>query len=552
MVPEIAGAALRRLAAPLRVAWRRNWFYRRLLKGRLSDRVLFHPDDGLPRRLEEADALLHGRFRFAGQSVDVSEGSVFDKPAPGPEWLEALHGFAWLPPLAGAGGEAARALATNLVAQWVKRYPRYSEPEWAPEVMARRLINLFVHSRFLIPNSDVLWRSKLFVSLREQSRQLARIAAKAPEGFARFEVATALALSGICLDDSPRRQQQGIARLEAEIAAQVLPDGGYADRSPESLFHAYRHLMMVLDALGATNHPIPPLLLSAHDRMATMLRFFRHGDEALAVFNGGHECDKRALSALLARDQVRGMPFAYAPHSKFQRLAAAKAYLVMDCGTLPQGVYANTAHAGCLAFEFSAGPQRLVVNCGSSSRWNGALRGTSAHSTVTLADTSIAAVLSQGLARRLVGARMLGGPHTVTSERRETPRDWQVEARHDGYLRSFGIVHERRLTLDRDGQTLTGGDTLLPRHRRKEPVPYALRFHIHPDVRVSPSQGGDVLLKLPNGEGWRFRSGVEAAIEESIYMGGENARKCEQLVVSGTVGAEPVEIAWVFERIGVS
>jgi len=397
----------------------------------------------------------------------------------------------------------------------------------------------------------VLWRSKLFVSLREQSRQLARIAAKAPEGFARFEVATALALSGICLDDSPRRLQ-GISRLEAEITAQVLPDGGYADRSPESLFHAYRHLVMVLDALGATNHPIPSALLSAHDRMATMLRFFRHGDEALAVFNGGHECDKRAISALLARDPVRGMPFAYAPHSKFQRLTAGKAYAVMDCGALPHGVYANTAHAGCLAFEFSAGPQRLVVNCGSSPRWNGALRGTPAHSTVTLADTSIAAVLSPGLARGLVGARMLGGAHTVTSERHETEHGWQVEARHDGYLRSFGIVHERRLTLDRDGQTLTGGDMLLPQHRRREPVPYALRFHIHPDVRVSPSQGGDILLKLPSGEGWRFRSGAEATIEESIYMGGENARKCEQLVVTGTVGAEAVEIAWVFERIGLS
>ncbi|MBU6442932.1 MAG: heparinase II/III family protein [Alphaproteobacteria bacterium] len=552
MVPEIVRATLRQLMAPLRVAWRRNWFYRRLLKGRLSDRILYHPNDSLPRRLEEADALLRGRFRFADASVDVTEGSIFDKAAPSLSWCEALHGFAWLPPLSGAGGEAARALATNLVAQWVKRYTRYSEPEWAPEVMARRLINLFAHSRFLMPNSDVLWRSKLFVSLREQSRQLARTAARAPEGFARFEAATALALSGICLDDSPRRQQLGIARLEAEIAAQILPDGGYADRSPESLFHAYRHLMMVLEALGATNHPVPQLLLSAHDRMATMLRFFRHGDEALAVFNGGHECDRRALSALLARDQVRGMPFAYAPHSKFQRLAAAKTYVVMDCGGLPQGVYANTAHAGCLAFELSAGAQRLVVNCGSSSRWDGALRGTPAHSTVTLADTSIAPVLSQGFARRLVGARMLGGPHTVTSQRHETEHGWQVEARHDGYLKLFGIVHERRLTLASDGLTLTGSDVLLPEHRRKQPVPYALRFHIHPDVRVSPSQGGGVLLKLPNGEGWRFRSGVAAAIEESIYIGGENARKCEQLVITGTVGAEPVEIAWVFERIGVS
>ena len=175
--------------------------------------------------------------------------------------------------------------------------------------MARRLIHLFVHGRFVVPNSDVLWRSKLFVSLREQSRQLARIAAKAPDGFPRFEAAAALALSGACLDDSPKRLLQGLERLEEEIARQILPDGGYADRSPETLLHAYRHIVMVMDALTAIDHPMPGTILSAHDRMAPMLRFFRHGDGALALFNGGHECDRRMIAGLLARDDVRGTPF---------------------------------------------------------------------------------------------------------------------------------------------------------------------------------------------------------------------------------------------------
>ena len=43
----------------------------------------------------------------------------------------------------------------------------------------------------MIANSDMLWRSKLFVSLREQSRMLARIAREAPDGMPRFEAAAA-------------------------------------------------------------------------------------------------------------------------------------------------------------------------------------------------------------------------------------------------------------------------------------------------------------------------------------------------------------------------
>ena len=71
-------AGWRRAGTPLRVSWRRGWLYRRLLKGPLADHIVFHPHDALPRRLEDADALLRGRFRFHGQSVDVKNASIFD------------------------------------------------------------------------------------------------------------------------------------------------------------------------------------------------------------------------------------------------------------------------------------------------------------------------------------------------------------------------------------------------------------------------------------------------------------------------------------------
>src|SRR5580692_10240082 len=100
---------------PLRTWYRRTWIYRRLLSGLLPDRIVFYPLDALPRRLDDANALLRGRFRFAGESVDATEESIFDAPSPSPAWAEALHGFAWLPPLSAAGGDPARTLATNLI-----------------------------------------------------------------------------------------------------------------------------------------------------------------------------------------------------------------------------------------------------------------------------------------------------------------------------------------------------------------------------------------------------------------------------------------------------
>jgi uncharacterized heparinase superfamily protein len=562
LLPDLSRAAARRLARPFRVWWRGNWFYRRLLQGQLADHIVFHPWDAAPRRLEEADSLLRGRFRFHGAQLDVPEGvSVFDLPPPTPAWHEALHSFAWLAPLSQAGGDNARRLATNLIGQWVKRHGNYSEPVWSPHPMAKRLAAIFSHGRMVILNSEMMWRSRLFVSLREQCKLLERISAEAPDGLPRLETAAVLALSGLCLDDSVKRRETGLQRLEQEIERQILPDGGHVSRSPEALLSAYRHLVMVLEALSALNEEPPHALRNAHDRMAPMLRFFRHGDGGLSLFNGGTEGDPRMIAGLLARDDVRGQPFHHARHSAYQRLAAGRTLLLLDCGKTPDGPFSLEAHAGAGAFELSSGSERIIVNCGAAGpahqAWSAALRATAAHSTVTLADTSSARILPPGIAREFLGPRLMDGPVSPVSRRVETAQGWMVEAMHDGYVPGFGVRHERQVTMSPQGLMVTGRDRLVPDSGQGEGRPigglsFAVRFHIHPDVRVSRLDGGCILLKLPGGEGWRFRAGGGVLeVEESVYLGGPTVRRAEQLVVSGITKDSPAEIAWVFESVSV-
>ena len=554
LLPDLARAAATRALASLRIALRRNWVYRRLLHGQLADHFAVQPYDALPRRLEDADALLRGRFRFHGEVVDVKDGaSIFDMKPPSAAWAAALHGFDWLPALSTAGGDNARKLAMNLIAQWVKRNGRYSEPVWSPEIMARRLIHLFCHGKLVVPNSEMTWRSNLFVALREQSKMLERTWREAPDGLPRLQAAAALALSGACIEDSSKRLEAGLAALESEVDKQILPDGGHCSRAPEALLVAWRHIVMVLETLAAVNLEPPHGVRNAADRAATMIRFFRHGDGALALFQGGLESDARMVAGLLARDEVRGTPFHHARHSGYQRLAAARSLLLMDVGRVPAGAYGLGAHAGFLAFEFSSGDSRIVVNCGADGiahrSWNAALRATAAHSTATVGDVSSAGVLPQGFARDLLGPRLTGGPVEAVSRRVETSQGWTVEASHDGYMAAFGLRHERQVTLSPQGLMLTGRDRLIAQAHPPQ-ANFAIRFHIHPDVRVSRLKGGGVLLKLPNGEGWRFRAGGGLLeVEESIYLGGGIVRRAEQLVITGALRETQTEVAWVFEQI---
>jgi len=327
--------------------------------------------------------------------------------------------------------------------------------------------------------------------------------------------------------------------------------------------------VMVRQALELVGGQAPPALEWALESTAAMLRFFRLGDGSLSVVNGGTEEDARVVAALLARDTNEQSPVDHAVHSRFHRLGMGRSVVVLDAGPPPPSVYSSGAHAAALAFEMSTGGHRLIVNCGSSisrdPRWEAALRSTPAHSTLTIDDVSQASILGDGTLSTLLGPRLVGGPTRVESRRLESAHGLSVEANHDAYVERYGLLHQRRMTLARGGHSLAGADKLVPvqakawttTHNGKgeyRGLPFAIRFHIHPDVRLSLAQGGtSVLLKLPNGEGWRFRcGGGTLSVEESIYFGGGSARRAEQLVLSGNVKNESVEVAWVFEQVGTA
>ena len=563
LLPEAAQVAIERGFYELAVLLRQTWLYRRTLKGPVPERIHAYTDDHRTRVLQDADALMRGRFRLGGQSVDIRQGSIFDQPPPSAEFAAALHGFDWLRHLEAAGGELAREFALKLTQHWLNRNARYTTPAWRPEVTAERFVNLFCHGGFFLGDLDQAWRAKFFTALRDQSLMLARSFAESPEGLPRLKCAAALALAGLCLADE-RIAAMGLSRFRAESKRQILPDGGHVSRSPEQLLGVIRLLKMLQQAFARTGREADAQLDALLDRLLLLLKFFRLGDGGLAVFGGGSEDDPRIIAGLLAQDQRQDQRLTHLPETGFHRLALGRAVVLFDAGRPPQGAFSTGAHAGCLSFEMSSGAHRLVVNCGPfvgrDLNWQRALRSTPAHSTLTLNDRSQANVLTEGFLPTLLGPRLFGGPSEVETRRLESAHGLSVEASHDAYVAHFGLVHQRRMTLSRGGFTLTGADRLIPvnanppsGHRdARNGLPYAVRFHIHPEVRSSLAQGGSsVILKLPNGEGWRFRcGGGDLSLEESIYFGGGSARRTEQIVVKNSVKSQAAETAWVFEQVG--
>jgi uncharacterized heparinase superfamily protein len=391
-------------------------------------------------------------------------------------------------------------------------------------------------------DQDDALRHAMLTSLVAQLRHLARTASWEVAGAGRLRALKGL-LAGMAVLGGPEpRLAKTLKALERELAVQILPDGGHLSRSPSLQLRVLQDLIDIRAVLRAAQIEVPGSLKEAIERMAPILRFFRHGDRRLALFNDSLEEDGVLIDLVLTRSETKGHAPAHAPHIGFDRLQASKSLVFIDTGRPPPRGFDEHAHAGTLSFEMSHERERIIVNCGAyrgpKPNWWRVARASAAHSVLVVADTNSVEIRADGALGRT--------PTAVARERAEHEgRQW-ISATHDGYRERFGLIYARQLFLSADGEDLRGEDNLsgLPG------AAFAVRFHLHPSVQASLVRDGSAaLLRSPSGIVWRLRTaGAEMSLGESIYLGSGEPRKTQQVVLSGTVPPGGAAVRWALRR----
>lgn len=553
--------AMSRLKSGARTVAFGNPLYNLTLGGRAPTALALVPPDPWPGDVAAGTLLIGGTFRFSGQSYGTSpaaSGPAGEGPGDvpwlpegaAPGWVTALHGFDWLRDLRAVSGDAARRQARQLVSDWIDRYGSWHPVVWSPDILGARVSAWIGQHDFYCSSADDDFRARVFDSLARQCKHLSRVVPGSLQGAGLILALKGLAYGGLCLPGSAKCLHEALRLLDRELPRQILPDGGHIERCPAVQLAMLRHMIDLRAALRTARHDIPDALQHAIDRMTPALRFFRHGDGGLALFNGTQEEDPAFIDTVLAQADARGKPLKSAPHTGFERLLAGRTLVLLDTGAPPPPGLDTDAHAGTLALELSVGKERLFVNCGAHpshvGRWRTALAATAAHSTVTLDETNSSEVREDGgLGRR---------PATVTCERLEQDGSVLIEATHDGYLKPLGLIHRRRLYLSENGEDVRGEDTLESPDgavTSSAGRPFVARFHLHPSVQASLiREGHAVLLRLPSGITWRLRaSGGEVDLVESVYLGqGNEPRRSLQIAIAAVTGDGATTVKWALRR----
>lgn len=500
----------------------------------------------------------HGQFGLNGTLVVLGDKSPFGIKTAPPDWARSLHGFSWLSHLKAASDQGARDAARRLTLEWTLRHTRGRGLAFEPAVAGRRLISWLSHANFLLEDADAATYDAI---TRAMGADLVRLAAswrEGGDGYPRLLALTALVLADLCIAGHDAQLPESERALSAELARQILPDGGHVSRNPGVLVELLLDLLPLKQCFASRGRPAPPGFFATLQSMLAMLRYMRLGDGMLARFNGMSVASPAGLATVLAYDDRSIAPLSCAPQSNYARCERGRSVLLMDVGSPPPLEQAGFAHAGCLSFELSAGNRVLFANGGApaaaDSAWRAASRSTISHNTLSLGEQSSSKLIRNPVLEDLIGAAPIQEPNHVSSRLEEAAGALELVAEHDGYLARFGLLHRRSLVLGATGQRLLGVDRLAGRGaavRLRSDVPFSIHFHVHPEAMCRRVAGGSAAeVVLHGGEVWRFSvENAALTIEESThYADSAGPRSALQFVIRGATFGDS-QVRWVFEAV---
>lgn len=528
----------------------------------LGSRSLTSNLPGVSTELQRARDALTGHVEILGQPVDLHPPVTRFHPEGSPKLLRyQLNYLGICRSLAVAARtdgfeqkEAAARLALAHLREFLERVPPGTGDAWEPYVVATRLLNLVVAGELLSPVADADGRAflehRLPVHLARHARFLTASLELHLLGNHLFTDGAALFVAGCALHARGAGLWLGLGRtiVERSIVADVLPDGGHAERSPMYAALYLDQLMLVRAAAQASGVDEPEGSSSATYRLAKFLEDIAHpdgdipllGDSALgeaplpADLAGAAGIGPRSLRAALygicnQRDPLPASPeLRLFPETGVAVIRRGDEHLVLDAGPLGTSDQPGHAHADALSFDLSHQGRRFIIDAGAGhyevDEARAYFRGPFGHNTVS--------VDGEG-ADELWSAFRAGSRGAVSSL--EVNRAGRFTILR-GSVRAFrGWTHER-LLIFAPGDLLAAFDRVVEAGQAE----VATHLHFSPGTRVElggstgeiRTPSSSVSLDRLTGAAWRVHEG-----EHSPFRGWSSTRMgvfeaCPELAIT--------------------
>ena len=493
--------------------------------------------------------LLNSLIKYDKKKINIKNYSlnkIWDNNNLREKDYKNLNSFFWLFSL---DLKSSKKDTQNTILQWINKNHKYNSKSWEIDIIAKRIIAWTSNSKLTYEDSNTDYKNKFNSIIKKQINHLIIEIERSEWVDDKMIGCAAIILTGLSYQDKDGYLNTGLNLLKKIIKFSFDNDGFPKSRSIRQSNFYLKYFILIREWLKESQSEIPDYINENIYYLGQAYAFTCQNSRVNLLFNGNNETDNLDFDHYLKK---LGYSFKNQNNELggYAILNNKKISLAMDIGSSPDKKFSSNYQAGALSFEIVSNSKKLICNSGYFQNYNHELnklsKSSAIHSVLILDDRSSCKFSENKneVSKVSHGLKIL--KKNVVFEKNY----WKINAAHDGYLRRYGIIHEREIEFYPEQMKFIGHDKIISKNKIKN-LKFEIRFHLEPNIKIMKTQDNKSILIDLNDEGWKFNSDNNTMnIDNGLYFGKKDSFvDSHNIVISGMTNDENQTIKWEIKKL---
>ncbi len=456
-----------------------------------------------------------------------------------------LHSFFWLFSI---DLKSSKKITQSIILNWIEVNEKYNYKNWEIDTLSKRIISWISNSQLTYDESDELYKKKINNSIKKQINHLVNEINRSRWVNDKMIGCAAIILSGLSYKDR-KYLNYGLNLLKEIINSSFDNDGFPKSRNIRQLVFYLKYFILIREWLKESQNEIPDYLNEIIFYLGQNYCFVWQNNNLNFLFNGNHINENYNFDKYLKFHNYKFKNEAN-EHCGYIILKDKNIVISADLGPPPSKKFSSDYQSGALSLEIFYKNCKLISNCGYFQNYkhqlNSISKSTVTHSTLILDNKS-----SCSLKKDQDGILKANQDLKILKKSSLSQKNYLcIIGSHDGYLKEYGVIHERKIEYFSNKFLFVGTDKLIKKKKFRTSS-FEIRFHLEPGTKVTKTQDGNsILIELEN-SGWKFScKDHKIDVETGLYFGKKNSfTENQNIFVSGITQKEDQEIKWEINKI---
>ncbi len=459
--------------------------------------------------------------------------------------FKKLHSFFWLFTL---DLRSSQKITQNIIQNWIEENQKYKQDIWNVDILSKRIIAWISNSKLTYENAETRYKLDFNSLIKKQTNHLINEIRGSKKLDDKIIGSTAIILVGLAYRDN-YYLKFGIDILRQLLNFSLDSTNFPRSRNLRQLVFYLKHLIVIRELLKETQTNIPDFLDEKIFYLGKSYNLLCANRKTGVLLNGNFDDSSHEFDSYL---NLHNYKFKDDSNDAggYIVFKNKKSLLTVDIGKAPDKKFSKDYQAGLFSFEFSFLGEKVITNSGYFQDYKHQLniisKSSATHSTLVLDNTSTVSFERNSQGHMLVNKNF----KILNKEIKSEKNFWIINASHDAYSKSYGLIHERKISYFHDIHRLEGCDRLI-KTKNFKPSNFAIRFHLLPEINLTKLLNNETILIENKNAGWKFTcKNHKIDIETGLYFGMKNKySENKNILITGITRPEEQSVIWEISKV---